>query len=200
MGSDRKESTVSDSGAYDFAHIVTILKSLKKSLSMQKYKELIVLSDETVASAAVHQHPMHVILAVFTYALSKIYQRDYYRTMEGWKEFDSVLLKNLDGMIKAAEAKNANEVVRLAGEIRNVLNSLSGNLRIYIQDIFRKAEINKAFKVYEHGVSAQQTADLLGVNLWDLASYFGRSHIGEAKIAQSLPVGQRISYAENIFS
>ncbi|MDH3353428.1 MAG: hypothetical protein OEL87_03195, partial [Nanoarchaeota archaeon] len=64
---------------------------------------------------------------------------------------------------------------------------------------FRKAEINKAFKLYEHGLSSEQTAELLGVSLWDLASYIGQSHISEAKIAISMPIAKRIKIAEDIF-
>ena len=70
---------------------------------------------------------------------------------------------------------------------------------LFIKDIFRKAEINKAFCLYEHGLSVQKTAKLLGVSLWDLSSYIGQSRISEAKISVSLPVRERIKYVEEFF-
>jgi len=68
---------------------------------------------------------------------------------------------------------------------RNSINFISGNLSNYIKDIFEKARINKAFKLYEHGLSSQQTAELLGISSWDLASYIGQSSISESKHAIS---------------
>ncbi len=85
------------------------------------------------------------------------------------------------------------------GKIRNSLNKIEGDLGRYVKDVFRKAEINKAFKLYEHGISSEQTAELLGVSLWDMASYIGQSHIGDAKIAISMPVKDRVAIAEGIF-
>ena len=85
------------------------------------------------------------------------------------------------------------------GRIRNSLNLISGDLSRYIRDVFNKAEINKAFKLYEHGLSTEKTAELLGVSLWDMASYIGQSHIGDAKIAISMPAAERVKIAEDIF-
>ena len=65
-------------------------------------------------------------------------------------------------------------------------------------DVF-EAEINKAFKIYEHGISSEKTAELLGVSLWDLSSYIGQSSISEAHISMSMPVKKRLKIAEDIF-
>ena len=57
------------------------------------------------------------------------------------------------------------------GKIRNSINEIEGDLSVYLRDILYKAGINKAFKLYEHGLSAEKTASLLGVSLWDFAGY-----------------------------
>ena len=49
-----------------------------------------------------------------------------------------------------------------------------GPLKEYIQEVFRKAYINKASRIYEHGISRAETAGLLGVTQWELAEI--RSH------------------------
>ena len=49
------------------------------------------------------------------------------------------------------------------------------------------------------GLSTEKTAELLGVSLWDMASYIGQSHIGDAKVAISMPVKERIKIAEDLF-
>ena len=85
------------------------------------------------------------------------------------------------------------------GRIRNSLNKFDGYLGEYIKDVFKKAEVNKAFKMYEHGLSTEATANLLGVSLWDLSSYIGQSHIGDAHVAITMPVAERVKIAEGIF-
>ena len=63
-----------------------------------------------------------------------------------------------------------------------------------------KSRINKASKIYEHGLSMEQTAELLGLNLWDLSSYIGQSPVSEVRLNESIPVEKRIKFAQDIFS
>jgi len=180
-------------------NVLRILKEARLAINVADTYKMRILSDQTVHTATIYQDPDNVIVAVLVYALSKIMQRENYRTMEGWKEFYQVLLKNLDDSIFAIE-KNELEKFRTAmGKIRSSINEIESDLRIYIQDVFRKAELNKALKIYEHGLSAQQTAELLGVSLWDLSSYIGQSSISEAH-EQGISVKERIKIAEEFFS
>ena len=87
----------------------------------------------------------------------------------------------------------------IAGEIRNNLSSIDGYLGNYIRDIFAKAEINKASKLYEHGISMEQTAKMLGVSLWDLSSYIGQSNVNETQFVESISQKERIKTAEDFF-
>jgi len=127
-------------------------------------------------------------------------EREHYRDMEGWSEFYSAVIKNLGEAAVKLESDDVVGARRNLGMIRNSLNKITTNLGRYIKDVFRKAEINKAFKLYEHGLSSEATAELLGVSLWDLASYIGQSHIGDAKIAISMPIKDRLKIAEDIFA
>jgi hypothetical protein len=183
----------------DLSNISRVLRSARKVISGGNYNKLGDLSNEMVHSATVSQNSLNIIIAVLVYSLSKVLQKENYRKMEGWREFENLLLKNLDLMIAAAEKKDRENVILYAGEVRHILNTFSGNLGTYIKDIFRKAEINKAFKLYEHGLSVQKTAKLLGVSLWDLSSFIGQSKISEAKVAVTLPVRTRIKYIEEFF-
>jgi hypothetical protein len=85
-------------------------------------------------------------------------------------------------------------------KIRKTVSQLSGKLKIYIQDVFRKAEINKASKIYEHGISMEQTASLLGVTLFELASYAGQKpEISDATFNKTVDVKKRIKTAMEMF-
>ncbi len=183
----------------DLSNILRIFQESKDAIAHDNWMKLKDLSNQTLHSATIHQDTLNIITAVLVYSLSKILQRDRYREMEGWDEFYKNLLKNWDEAIAALKKNDAKAAIAAEGKIRESLNEIEGDLALYIKDIFRKAEINKAFKLYEHGLTAQSTAELLGVNLWDLSTYIGQSTISEAHVAQSLPEKTRIKYAEEIF-
>jgi hypothetical protein len=180
-------------------NVLRILKETKNLIQSGNTYELKKLSNQTIHTAAVSQDPDNIVVAVLVYSIGKVIERDHYRNLEGWSEFETAVQKNLDLAIDSL-GKNDLEKTRTAlGRIRNSLNKIEGNLGDYIEDIFRKAEINKAFKLYEHGLSSEQTAELLGISLWDLASYIGGSHIHNARVAISMPIKERIKIAEEIF-
>lgn len=180
-------------------NILRILRETKRLVEEDNAYELKALSNQTIHSATISQDADNIIVAVLVYSLGKVLERDHYRKMEGWTEFRGAIIKNIGLAIKALEKDNIDNARIYLGRIRNSLNRISGDLSRYIKDVFRKAEINKAFKLYEHGLSTEKTAELLGVSLWDLASYIGQSAIGDAKIAISMPVAKRIKIAEDIF-
>jgi hypothetical protein len=180
-------------------NILRILKETKQAMKDENPFEMKMLSNQTVHSATISQDGDNIIVAVLVYALSKVMQREHYRDMEGWNEFHSALIKNWDLAIHALEGDDPKNFRLAIGRIRNSLNKLSGDLRLYIKEVFRKAEINKAFKLYEHGLSSEQTAELLGVSLWDLASYMGQSSLSEAKVNESMPIRERLKIVEEIF-
>lgn len=180
-------------------NVLRILKEARNIIKQGNVQELKSLSNQTIHSATISQDGDNIIVAVLIYSLGKVFEREHYRNMEGWNGFHNAVMKNLDLAIVALEKKNMDDARACLGRIRNSLNKISGDLGRYIKDVFKKAEINKAFKLYEHGLSSEQTAELLGVSLWDMASYMGQSSIGDAKIAISMPVAKRVKIAEDIF-
>ncbi len=186
-------------GYKDLTNITEVLKLSQAAIKSEKHQKLKELSERTIHSATIHQDPANIIVAVLIYSISKILQRESYRRLEGWDDFYQQLISNWALMTKASEKNDYNETVRYAGEIRASLNNITGHLGEYIKDIFRKAEINKAFKLYEHGLSSAQTAQLLGINLWDLASYIGQSKVHEMNISDSKSEVERIKEVEDFF-
>ena len=183
----------------DISNVSRVLREAFKAIKDNDWTTLKNLSNSTIHSATIHQDSINIVVAVLVYSTSKILQRENYQQMPGWKEFYASLLKNWEMMVKASEKKDMDLVVEKAGEVRNSLNKIEGDLGSYIREVFKKAEINKAFKLYEHGLSSAQTAELLGISLWDLASYIGQSSISEARINMSMPVQERIKRTEEFF-
>lgn len=184
----------------EVSNILRIFRETKHALAENDPYKIKKLSNQTIHTATISQDPDNLVVAVLVYAVSKIMEREHYREMPEWKIFYPALIKDWDSAIKSLEQNNVEKFRVAVGHIRNSLNKISDGLGDYIKDVFRKAEINKAFKIYEHGLSSQQTAELLGVSLWDMASYIGQSSVSEARLAQSMPVKKRIKIAEEIFS
>ena len=82
---------------------------------------------------------------------------------------------------------------------RKLIESLSGRLKNFIEEVFRKAQINKASRIYEHGISMEKTAKILGISLWELSEYTGKTGIADVNLALTLPIKERIKIAEEVF-
>jgi hypothetical protein len=184
----------------DLSNIIFTFEQAKKAMDANDITALKNLSNNTIHSAALHQDPINIITTVLVYSMAKILERDHYRKMEGWDKFYRELITNWDLIISALKKKNKKKAIELMGEIRHSTNEMAGNLGDYIKEVFNKAEINKAFRLYEHGLTTQQTSELLGVDLWDLSSYIGQSHMGESNVVVTKPEFERIKYVEEFFS
>jgi hypothetical protein len=180
-------------------NILRIMREGREALEKKDSYKLKVLSDQTVHTATIYQDADSIVVAVLAYSLAKIVERESYQRMEGWDAFYSSLLKNMDSAILSLEVGDYEKFMDYLGEIRNSINKIAGDLSGYIRDIFYKAEINKAFRLYEHGLSAEKTASVLGVSLWDLASYIGQSTVSESHLNEAIPVKERIKLAEDFF-
>jgi hypothetical protein len=180
-------------------NIIRIIEEALSSIEQRDYNRIKNLSNQTIHSATIYQDPDNIIVAVFIYAIGKIFEREHYRDMEGWKEFENGIIKNLKSSLEALKKSDISGFRNSIGRIRSSVNKISGNLRMYISDVFQKAGINKAFRMYEHGLSDQQTAELLGISLWDLATYIGQSGVHETKLNMGISQKERIKITEQIF-
>ncbi len=181
-------------------NIVRILNETLIALKKKNSLRLKSLSDQTNHSATIYQDPDNIIVAVLVYTIGKVFERANYHRMDGWEPFIKSLIKNLKKAIDSLVNEDLEAFRNYFGQIRTSVNEIDGSLKDYINDVFYKAGINKAFKFYEHGLSSQRTAELLGISLWDLNAYIGQSNIAEAKVSESIPIRDRLKIAEEFFS
>jgi predicted transcriptional regulator len=73
-------------------------------------------------------------------------------------------------------------------------------MKPYIQEVLRKASINKASKIYEHGISLGQTAQLLGITQWELSEYSGQTNVSDNDYNKTLDIKKRAKMALEFFS
>lgn len=181
-------------------HILNILKRVKQAIEKNNYVEIKNRSNHMLHHASIHQQPDIVSLTVIIYALSKLIERENYKKEKKWPTFYSNYLKHFNKIILALENDNMKVFRNEINLIRQLIDGLSGDLKKYIGDVFRDAKINKASRIYEHGISMEKTAKILGISLWELSEYVGRTGIGDVNLGITMPVKQRIKIAEELFA
>ena len=181
-------------------NVLKILKETKSAFQANDSYKLKQLSNQTTNTASLTQDLDNIALAVIVYSLSKIVERENYRQLPGWKNFYSKINLFLDKSISDVEKNDYSSFKKDFKKIRANIENLSGKLKKYIKELFRNAEINKASRLHEHGISMEQTAKLLGVSMYELADYVGKTGIADVPESQTMSVKQRIKLAERFFA
>lgn len=181
-------------------NLIQILEETKKAMASQDSVKLKELSNHTVHSASILQDTDSIAIAVLVYALSKITERAYYLKIKNWHSFSKKINLELGYAIQALRNKKPGDLSYHLHKIRKTMNSNAINIKQMIQDVLRKAAINKASKIYEHGISMEQTAKLLGITQWELLEYTGQTPIVDSRENITLDIKERAKMTLEFFS
>jgi len=181
-------------------HILDILRKVKEAVQKKDYVKIKDLSNKFVHHSSIHQDADVISVAVIIYSLSKMLERDDYKKEKNFSQFYSDYLKTISNMINALEKDDHKAFHNEIETNRKLLSKLSGNLKANMKDVLNRAKINKASKIYEHGISMGKTAKILGITLWELAEYTGRTKVGNVNLGVTMELRDRIKLAEEIFA
>ena len=180
--------------------IIEVLRSSLEAIKKDDVKTLRDLSNRIINSSSITQEEDVITIAVMTYSLSKIFGRTDYRKYSGWKLFNETTLNSLKGALFALEN---NDVINLERNIKNILDiidKLDSKLRNYIREVIHDAQIARGSRLYEHGISLGRTAELLGIDKWELTEYVSKTGIPEVKEGATLRVEKRLRVARRLFN
>ncbi len=181
-------------------NLLKIFEKTKKALEAKDVFELEKLSNETIHVSSMIQNPEIILSAVLIYSFGKILGRESYKNYEGWSDFYNLVEAKIDKIILDLQ-KDDFEAFKIDLEsIRDSVKKLSGKLKFYIQEVFKRSKVNKASRIYEHGISMETTARLLGVTMFELAEYSGRGRLSDSPEGKTLDVKERVKIAEDIFN
>lgn len=181
-------------------NVLRILQETKEALRQNNPIRLKELSNQTIHTASITQDSDNVLVAVIVYSLSKLIERQESQKFSGWGNFYKKIISSIENTIIAIKRNDEAKIQENMSLMRDAINKVSGKLKNYIQDVFRKAEINKASKIYEHGISMEKTANLLGISVFELANYAGqKSDIINAPMSYTIEVKKRIKTIEEMF-
>ncbi len=159
-------------------HRIEILQATRTAVSNHDSLALRDLSNQTIHGASYIQDGGSIALAVLVYTLSKLIERNDHEKIKNWPVFVKKLDSWLSLAIKAIHENNQAAYESHLEQARKSLTTISVSIKPYVQEVFRKASINKASRIYEHGISMGKTAQLLGITQWELAEYTGQKHEG----------------------
>ncbi|MCH8945791.1 MAG: hypothetical protein IIA85_02620 [Nanoarchaeota archaeon] len=179
-------------------HVMNILEETKKATAEENVIRLKELSNQTIHSASTSQDTDSILIAIIIYSLSKIIERKVQYGEKNCDDFCASVSKKLSNAIIALKKGNEDLFHTGLQTIINSINKLSTSFKQDIQNIFHKARINKASKIYEHGISMGKTAELLGISQYELAIYAGQKGIDDPEVRTS-PVKDRIKLAMSFF-
>ncbi|MEK6885770.1 MAG: hypothetical protein AABX17_02285 [Nanoarchaeota archaeon] len=183
----------------EIENVIEILEKAKKAIKQEDVITIKDLSNRTVHASSVYQDPDNINIAVILYSLSKIIERTHYRELEGWDKFEKIYTESIDNALVALKRKDIDAYRSQIERVRDGVDKLSGHLKEYIEEVFRKASINKASRLYEHGVSQEVAAKILGISQWELNQYVGNTGIADVNLAYTLDIKQRVKNAQDIF-
>lgn len=175
-------------------NILEIFEETKEAIEKENISRLKELSNQTIHTASITQDPDNIAVAVIVYALSKIIERGYHKH----PKWDNEVILAIDKIIITLHKDDEEGFKQNLAFIRSSINKLSGNLKSYIREVFRKASINKASKVYEHGISLEKTAKLLGITMFELADYAGQK-VTDIPFSKTMDTQSRIKLARGMF-
>ena len=181
-------------------HVISVLRETREALETSDTFKLQKLSDQTIHSASIHQHTDFITLAVLIYSLSKILERKEKMNIARWSAYVKKINDELFKAMSELKKGDSEEFARHLEHTKELLISFSPNVRENVQEVIKRASINKASKIYEHGISLSRTAKLLGITQWELADYVGHSKAHEDPYATTVDEKKRAKIAREFLS
>jgi hypothetical protein len=171
-----------------------ILQILSDSIELINRGELFrlrELSDHVIHNASIFQDEDSISIAIIIYAVSKIYEQ----------EDDTEKRFLADRLSDARESLEKGDFTSYSGQMKSILSEISKKgtaTNKYVAEVLERAQIKKATKIYDHGISLAQVADTLGISRWDLLDYVGKTTIPDS-FESLTDVKDKVRFARKLF-
>lgn len=182
----------------DGENLIRILRETLNAINSEDVKELKNLSDQTIHSASTGNENS-IAIAIMVYSIGKILSRQDYRQLKGWSSFLRIIKDSIKFSINDLENDNEKKFKQNILMIKKAINKISGKFKTYVEEVLNKAQINKASRIHEHGISLEKTAKMLGITMFELQNYLGQTGISEVSLNKTVDVKSRINFLEDIY-
>ena len=171
----------------DLIHVIDVAMILLEKDEGDNLKDL---SNHTIHNASIYHDEASVTLAVIIYALSKLSLR--------FKINKVKVLNDLLNLKGALISSDYNSYIDAQKKLLHYINSIDLKFSNYVEQILIEAQVKKAWKLYDHGLSIETTANFLGVSQWDLLNYIGNTKITELSNNKT-DIKSRLKFTRSLF-
>ena len=159
-------------------------KEIKDSMELQE------LSNHTIHNASIFQDRDSVTIAVIVYSLSKILSRR--------GELSPIVFEKVNKAREELRTNNYGGYRKNMKELLREISRIDNRLRLFIEQVISQAQTKKGSKLYEHGISLAQAADVLGISQWELMDYIGKTRIVDTAIPGE-SIKERLIFTRSLF-
>jgi hypothetical protein len=142
----------------------------------------------TSHNSSIYQDEDSINIAILVLALSKIIEKSQDKVQ--YEKFYKLLKRSRQSLEKD-DIENFRKPIK---EMFEEIKKLDTGLKSYI-----KSQISKGTRLYEHGISAARSAEILGISEWELLSYAGKSQLLEPSL-DTRGIRKKLEYARKIFT
>lgn len=172
-----------------------ILSTLKKLKLMLKSgtvisSDLKKLGNSIIEDVSLFQDQDSISIAVLVHSLYKIFTKNEHIERKQ-------LLTLLNNTIKSIniEPQFRRNIRLLFDRIKKYDKNIDTN----IIELIKHAQIKKGLRVYEHGLSIGQAAEIIGISKWDIIDYLGTTDIVDRDPNAKIDQKTRLDFARGLF-
>ena len=155
--------------------LIGTLKSIKAAMEKRDSEELKELSNHTIHCSSIYQEKNALYIAMITYSISRIIKRNgaQEKHKTEFEDFINSMNNKLGSLIEFLEDRNFDKIDECIKEMFKEISDFDKYFGGYIKDVLDFSRVQKGTKIYEHGLSLSNVAELIGVSKWDLMEKVG---------------------------
>jgi len=173
-----------------------VLKKVRDILRVKSDRDVVEireLSNHTIHNCSIFQDEDSVSVAILIYALSKVIERK-----QGQVNYKNFLVFIQRG-INLLQQNKIDEYRKAVKKLFSIISGIDSKLKMYVEEVIKQAEIKKGSKLYEHGLSSQIAASILGISQWELMNYIGKTNILD-RTSGTVDIKNRLKFTRGLFS
>ncbi|MBI5871569.1 hypothetical protein HZB88_00625 [archaeon] len=175
-----------------------LLKKIYFALKKEDITRLKFLSETTVHNSSIFQDEDSISVAVIAYTLSKIFTLKSLGAPEFEARKEDILLMLKQAIINLKKGR-IKEYHTAIADIFKLLKQIEKQFGIFVREVVEQAKIKKGSRVYEHGISLGQVAEIMGISQWELMDYIGNTKAADLKPLITIGIDERLKLARRLF-
>jgi hypothetical protein len=162
----------------DIHDVIIKVKEALTEMNAPKIKDL---SNHTIHNASIFQDNFSITVATAIYSLGKIVENERLRRQhpKEWERFLKKVNIALDDIRDCSSDKECTKLDERIKALIKIIASADERFTEYVGFVMEKAKTKKGAEMYRHGISLSKAADVLGISLWELMDYVGKTKINE---------------------